>query len=156
MPARTAGRMLLGGIGCGAGEGAPEMKNERRGIHQIAELANVSIGAVDRALHGRNGIRESTRRRILQIAAQIGYTPNLAARALSASRSGVRVGVCIPRELRFFYAQLGVQLVYRPVPRLGVDETEAFKELVESGVNGIILTAGDPEGLKPLIDSEDA
>jgi LacI family transcriptional regulator len=159
--------MLLGVQWVWCGEGALEMKNERRGIHQIAELANVSIGTVDRALHGRNGIRESTRRRILQIAAQIGYTPNLAARALSASRSGVRVGVCIPREIRFFYdqlwsgvldearrvAQLGVQLVYRPVPRLGVDDTEAFKELVESGVNGIILTAGDPEGLKPLIDS---
>ena len=162
--------MLLGVQWVWCGEGALEMKNERRGIHQIAELANVSIGTVDRALHGRNGIRESTRRRILQIAAQIGYTPNLAARALSASRSGVRVGVCIPREIRFFYdqlwsgvldearrvAQLGVQLVYRPVPRLGVDETEAFKELVESGVNGIILTAGDPEGLKPLIDSAEA
>ena len=162
--------MLLGVQWVWCGEGALEMKNERRGIHQIAELANVSIGTVDRALHGRNGIRESTRRRILQIAAQIGYTPNLAARALSASRSGVRVGVCIPREIRFFYdqlwsgvldearrvAQLGVQLVYRPVPRLGVDETEAFKELVESGVNGIILTAGDPEGLKPLIDNAEA
>lgn len=159
--------MLLGVQWVWCGEGALEMKNERRGIHQIAELANVSIGTVDRALHGRNGIRESTRHRILQIAAQIGYTPNLAARALSASRSGVRVGVCIPREIRFFYdqlwsgvldearrvAQLGVQLVYRPVPRLGVDDTEAFKELVGSGVNGIILTAGDPEGLKPLIDS---
>ena len=106
MLVRTAGRMLLGGIGCGAGEGAPEMKNERRGIHQIAELANVSIGTVDRALHGRNGIRESTRHRILQIAAQIGYTPNLAARALSVSRTGVRIGVCIPREIRFFYDQL--------------------------------------------------
>jgi len=162
--------MLLGVQWVWCGEGALEMKNERRGIHQIAELANVSIGTVDRALHGRNGIRESTRHRILQIAAQIGYTPNLAARALSASKTGVRIGVCVPREIRFFYdqlwsgvldearrvAQLGVQLVYRPVPRLGVDETEAFKELVESGVNGIILTAGDPEGLKPLIDSAEA
>jgi LacI family transcriptional regulator len=154
-------------VGAVAGEGALEMKNGRRGIHQIAELANVSIGTVDRALHGRNGIRESTRHRILQIAAQIGYTPNLAARALSASKTGVRIGVCVPREIRFFYdqlwsgvldeaprvAQLGVELIYRPVPRLGVGDTEAFKELVASGVNGIILTAGDPEGLKPLIDS---
>ena len=93
-------------MGAVAGEGALEMKNGRRGIHQIAELANVSIGTVDRALHGRNGIRESTRHRILQIAAQIGYTPNLAARALSASKTGVRIGVCVPREIRFFYDQL--------------------------------------------------
>src|SRR5258707_3605724 len=137
------------------------MKNERRGIHQIAELANVSIGTVDRALHGRNGIRESTRHRILQIAAQIGYTPNLAARALSVSRTGVRIGVCIPREIRFFYdqlwsgvldearrvAQLGVELLYRPVQRLGVGDTEAFEELVESCVKGIILTAAGSDGV---------
>src|ERR1700690_4268190 len=113
------------------------MKKDRGGIHQIAGLANVSIGAVGRALHGRNGIKEATRRRILEIARQIGYTPNLAARALSASKAGARIGVCIPREIRFFYdqlwsgvldearrlAQLGVQLVYRPVHTLGVQDT---------------------------------
>jgi LacI family transcriptional regulator len=145
---------------------APEMKKERGGIHQIAELANVSIGTVDRALHGRNGIRESTRRRILEIARQIGYTPNLAARALSTSKTGARIGVCIPREIRFFYdqlwsgvldearrlAQLGVQFEYRPVPALGEDDTKALKELLKAGVNGVIVTAGNPKGLSPLID----
>jgi LacI family transcriptional regulator len=142
------------------------MKKERGGIHQIAELANVSIGTVDRALHGRNGIRESTRRRILEIARQIGYTPNLAARALSTSKTGARIGVCIPREIRFFYdqlwsgvldearrlAQLGVQFEYRPVPTLGEDDTKALKELLKADVNGIIVTAGNPRGLSPLID----
>ena len=50
-------------------------------------------------------------------------------------------------------SQLGVELLNRPVPSLGVGDTEAFEELMESGVQGIVLTAGDPEGLKPLIDS---
>jgi LacI family transcriptional regulator len=142
------------------------MKKDRNGIHRIAELANVSIGTVDRALHGRNGIRESTRQRILQIVRQIGYTPNLAARALSASKTGIRIGVCIPREIRFFYdqlwsgvldesrrlTQLGVQFEFRPVRSLGEDDTKALKELLKAGVNGIILTAGDPEGLSPLVN----
>ena len=142
------------------------MKKHRRGIHLIAELADVSIGTVDRALHGRPGINESTRQRILKIAQQISYTPNLAARALSASKASARIGVCIPREIHFFYdqlwsgvldearnvAQLGIQLVNRPVHGLGEEDTQAFKELVESGVNGIILTAGNPRGLAPLID----
>jgi LacI family transcriptional regulator len=141
-----------------------EMK-QRRGIHLIAELANVSIGTVDRALHGRNGINESTRERILQIARQISYTPNLAARAL-VSKGSARIGVCIPRKIHFFYdqlwsgvldearrvASLGIQLVNRPVQTLGVNDTEAFEELVGSGVSGIVLTAGNPAGLKPLID----
>jgi LacI family transcriptional regulator len=146
------------------------MKKNRRGIQLIAEMADVSIGTVDRALHGRAGINELTRQRILQIAQQISYTPNLAARALSASRSSGRIGVCIPREIHFFYdqlwsgildearrvAQLGVQMVYRPVKALGEEDTEAFEDLVDSGVNGIILTAGNPEGLRPLIDSAEA
>src|SRR5450755_5125674 len=147
-----------------------EMSKERRGIHLIAEMANVSIGTVDRALHGRGGIKDATRQRILQVARQIGYTPNLAARALSAARASARIGVCMPREIHFFYdqlwggvldeahnvAQLGIQFVNRPVRNLGEHDTEAFKELVESGVNGIILTAGNPTDLKPLIDEAEA
>jgi LacI family transcriptional regulator len=39
---------------------------------------------------------------------------------------------------------------------LGDADTEAFKELAESGVDGIILTAGNPQGLKPLIDEAEA
>jgi LacI family transcriptional regulator len=142
------------------------MKKERRGIHLIAELANVSIGTVDRALHGRGGIKEATRHRILQVARQIGYTPNLAARALSVARATASIGVCMPREIHFFYdqlwsgvldearrvAQLGIHFVNRPVQVLGERDTEAFKDLAQSGVNGIILTAGNPKGLKPLID----
>ena len=132
----------------------------------IAELADVSIGTVDRALHGRGGIKEATRQRILQIARRIGYTPNLAARALSVARTSTRIGVCMPREIHFFYdelwsgvldearrvAQFGVQFLNRPVQVLGEGDTEALSELVQSGVNGIILTAGNPTGLKPLMD----
>jgi LacI family transcriptional regulator len=142
------------------------MVKPRRGIHLIAEIAKVSIGTVDRALHGRGGIKESTRQRILQVARQIGYTPNLAARALSIAKPGARVGVCMPREIHFFYdqlwsgvmdearrlEQLGFQFVTRPVRVLGTGDAEAFTELVHSGVDGIILTAGNPEALTPLID----
>src|SRR5271167_1452858 len=133
------------------------MNREKHGIHLIAEMANVSIGTVDRALHGREGIKESTRQRILHIARQIGYTPNLAARALSVAKASARIGVCMPREIRFFYdqlwagvvdegkrlSQLGVEFVNRPVQILGEGDTEAFEELIESGVDGIILTAGN-------------
>ncbi len=99
-----------------------DRKKNRRGIHLIAQMANVSIGTVDRALHGRDGIRKATRERILEIARQIGYTPNLAARALSSTKAGVRIGVCIPREIHFFYDQLwgGVLDEARSWPRLGV------------------------------------
>lgn len=141
------------------------MTKKRRGIHLIAEIAQVSIGTVDRALHGRGGIKEATRQRILEIARQIGYTPNLAARALSVARASARIGVCIPREIHFFYDQLwqgvleeaervsqfGIEFVNRPVQSLGQGDSEAFKELMANDVDGIILTAGNPKNLNPLI-----
>src|SRR5947207_930911 len=149
---------------------AASMTKQGSGIHLIAQMASVSIGTVDRALHGRGGIKESTRQRILQVARQIGYTPNLAARALSVAKASARVGVCIPREIHFFYDQLwrgvldearrvelmGIQFMNRPVQALGKGDTEAFKELVQFEVDGIILTAGNPKALTPLIDDAEA
>lgn len=144
----------------------PKSSKKRKGIHQIAQLARVSIGTVDRALHGRPGINPSTRQKILRIANQIGYSPNLAARALSIARANVRIGVCIPREIHFFYdqmwggildeerrsAHLGIQFVHRPVHSLGDHDTDVMSDLVQDGVEGIILTAGNPGGLTPLIN----
>ena len=146
------------------------MEKERRGVHRIAEIAQVSRGTVDRALHGRGRINEETRQRILDVARQIGYTPNLAARALSVRRASARIGVCIPREIHFFYDQLwsgvleeaeraaqsGAEFINRPVQGLGEGDSAAFRELVRCGVDGIIVTAGNPKRLKPLIDKAES
>ena len=127
---------------------AARHKKDRRGIHLIAELANVSIGTVDRALHGRPGINETTRQRILKIAEQIAYTPNLA-RALTIRFQGERphrsmhperdsfflrsvVGCGVLDEARSV-AQHGIQLLCEPVHTLGEADTEAFQELVRRG-----------------------
>lgn len=139
---------------------------KRRGTHLIAEMAKVSRGTVDRALHGRGGINEATRQRILEIAERIAYKPNLAARALSANRATAKIGVCIPREIHFFYDQLwsgvleeaervsqsGIEFVNRPIRNLGQGDAKVFQELMADGVDGIIITAGNPKKLKPLID----
>jgi LacI family transcriptional regulator len=146
------------------------MTKRRSGTHLISDIAKVSRGTVDRALHGRGGINEETRERILEIARQIGYKPNLAARALSANRASARIGVCIPREIHFFYDQLwsgvleeaervsqfGVEFINRPIQNLGEGDAEAFRELMASGVDGIILTAGNPRKLKPLINKAES
>ncbi len=139
---------------------------KRAGIQKIAELAGVSIGTVDRALHGRVGIRESTRKKILAIAKQIAYTPHPAARALSMGRAHIRIGICIPEEIHFFYDQmragiqdeakrassLGIDLMHRPTPSLGENESEKISELLEAGVTALIITPGDPKVVAPLIN----
>lgn len=146
----------------GSRSGSPK----RAGIHRISELANVSIGTVDRALHGRAGISEATRRRVLRIAKQLDYTPHPAARALARSRPNLRIGVCIPQEIHFFYDQmrlgifdearrsqsLGVEVLYRPVSALGAGEASQLKQLLEEGVNALIVTPGNPSSVTPIID----
>jgi LacI family transcriptional regulator len=139
---------------------------KRAGVHKIAELAGVSIGTVDRALHGRPGIRESTRKKILAIAKQLDYTPHPAARALSIGRAHLRIGVCIPEEIHFFYDQmragikdeaarassLGIDIIHKPTPSLGENEKEKITELLEEKLSAMIITPGDPKVVTSLVN----
>lgn len=59
-------------------------------MRDVAELAGVSITTVSRVLNGRETgvpIRDATRERIIVAAADLGYRPNMLARALRGSRS---------------------------------------------------------------------
>jgi len=51
-------------------------------IKDIAKTAGVSITTVSRALNGYDDVNETTRRKVKEIAQQLGYTPNMAARSL--------------------------------------------------------------------------
>ena len=53
---------------------------------QIAELAGVSRGTVDRALHNRGRVNPEVAAKIHKIAAELGYKPNLIGQALVKSR----------------------------------------------------------------------
>jgi len=142
---------------------------KQSGIPLIARLAEVSIGTVDRALHGRPGISPKTRKRILKIARQIGYKPNAAARALSTGRN-VRIGICVPKEIAYFYDELwdgirdeadryasrGVEFISGDVPELGRGEQSAFKQLLKAELIGIIVTPGNPDAMTPLIDAAES
>jgi DNA-binding LacI/PurR family transcriptional regulator len=59
----------------------------------------VSKGAVSYALNGRPGVSDATRRRIIEIAAEIGWQPSSAARALSDGRADV-LGLVVDRPAR--------------------------------------------------------
>lgn len=69
---------------------------KRTTIGEIAARAGVSIGAVSYALNGRPGVSEQTRKRILEIADELGWRPSLAARSLSGARAH-SVGLIIAR-----------------------------------------------------------
>ena len=64
-----------------------DLDGRRITIRQIAERAGVSVGAASYALNDRPGVSETTRTRVISIARDLGWAPNPAARALSASRA---------------------------------------------------------------------
>jgi len=65
-------------------------------IKDIANRLNLSVGAVSRALSGYTDIAEDTRRRILETAREMGYTPNRAARQLRKQTTGATIGYIMP------------------------------------------------------------
>ena len=69
---------------------------KRPTITDIARRAGVTKAAVSFALNGQPGVSAATRERILAIAAEIGFQPNSAARALTAGRAGA-FGLVIQR-----------------------------------------------------------
>ncbi len=64
-------------------------------IKDIALKANVSVGTVDRVLHNRGRVAEEVRQKVLQIAAELKYEPNLIARTLGANRT-YQIAALIP------------------------------------------------------------
>lgn len=65
-------------------------------ITDVARLAGVSKGAVSFALNNRPGVSDATRKRIIDVAIQLGWTPDPTARALSGARTNT-LGLVIVR-----------------------------------------------------------
>ena len=62
---------------------------------QIAELAGVSRGTVDRALHNRGRVNPEVAARIRQIANELGYKPNLIGQALVRTKRDFKLGAIL-------------------------------------------------------------
>lgn len=66
-------------------------------IKDIADLAGVSAGTVDRVLHNRGEVSRNTRERILGIIHDLDYQPDILASTLAA-RKTIRIAALIPGE----------------------------------------------------------
>ncbi|MGC1462545.1 MAG: LacI family DNA-binding transcriptional regulator [Terracidiphilus sp.] len=134
------------------------------GIREIAEALGTSIGTVDRALHARSGVSARTKERVLRLAHQLGYKPNIAARSLKLNRK-VRIAAVFPREIAAFFGPLragiqtaadeaiGMQLTldFIDYPRLGSGDIAALKRTASKKYDGILFTPGRPSELAGVI-----
>ncbi len=66
-------------------------------ISDLARRLHISKASVSYALNGRAGVSEETRQRVLDLAEELGFHPNSAAVALSASRTRT-IGIVIARD----------------------------------------------------------
>src|SRR5580692_8449072 len=121
-------------------------------IKDIAQALGISIGTVDRALHGRSDVSLATRARVLKKAEELGYKPNIAARSLKLNRR-IRIGVYLPREIASFFDAvrsgiragaaasngINVELVYRTFSRLGEGDLELLKADASESFDGILV-----------------
>lgn len=73
------------------------MTQRRPTISDVAREAGVSKGAVSFALNGRSGVSPRTRQRILDAAAELGWSPSHRARALSTKRA-FALGMVVARD----------------------------------------------------------
>lgn len=83
-------------------------ENQFTGVKEIARLAKISIGTVDRVIHNRTGVSAKTRELINQIIKDINYQPNLLGRRL-ASNKITQFATLIPmvsKETTFWEAPL--------------------------------------------------
>jgi len=144
--------------------GPKNKSGKAAGIRDIAEALGTSIGTVDRALHGRSGVNARTKAKVLRMAEQLGYKPNIAARSLKLNRK-VRIAAVFPREIAAFFDPLrggiqaaanelvGMQLTldFIDYPRLGLGDVAALESVAAKKYDGILFTPGRPRELAGII-----
>lgn len=134
-------------------------------IKEIAELANVSRGTVDRVLNNRGAVSPETAKKVLEIAQTLGYKPNRAGMALAAQKKKLRLGVILfGPENPFFQRVLeGVSskaeelsaydctVLIRRVTFDASAQLDAIDELLEENIHGLVLTPyNDPSIIEKI------
>ena len=100
--------------------------------YDVAKLAGVSQSAVSRAFTEGGKVSATTREKIKDAAAQLGYRPSFVARSLITRRSNL-IGVVVPGLMNPFYAGL-------------VDElAQAFKEM---GYSVLLFSMKDRDAIR--------
>ena len=80
-------------------------------IKDIAKLAGVSVGTVDRVLHNRGRVSEDALQKVTAVMNQIDYKPNLIARTLGSNKN-YRIAALIPDPTRDpYWAQTNLGII---------------------------------------------
>jgi DNA-binding LacI/PurR family transcriptional regulator len=79
-------------------------------LHDVARVAGVSIKTVSNVINAYPHVRPTTRERVEQAIAQLGYTPNLTARNLRSGRTGA-IALAVPDLGLSYFAELAAAVI---------------------------------------------
>jgi LacI family transcriptional regulator len=132
------------------------LRSERGGrsgptIHDVARLAEVSIGTASKALNDNGRLKPETRERVLKVAREIGYRPNSLAQSLHRAKS-MTVGLIsndsfgrfnypIAEALEERLAQEGVAVFMCNATDDPQRERQHIEQLLGKRIDGIVVTA---------------
>jgi len=140
-------------------------------VKEIARLAGVSIGTVDRVLHGRGEVSAATKAKVETIIDISGYKPDLLARQLSLNKT-YHFRVLLPRaDQDSGYWRLcrdGIEAAAKDLQTyratIGIEEFDrydrpAFRDILESIIadpgDGLLVAPTLPDELKPTLERFD-
>lgn len=136
-------------------------------LQQIADIAGVSRGTVDRALNNRGRIRPEVEQKIKKIAKELGYQPSRAGRALAMAKKNLKIGVILQSARTPFMQEVlkGLEAAKKEVESLGttvdirqIDKVNAeqvvkiMEQLRKEEVSGIALSPSEDSYLKQVIN----
>lgn len=143
------------------------MQNTRATVKEIARLAGVSIGTVDRVLHDRGEVSAGTKAKIHSIIATLGYEPNILARQLAHNRTYTFRAVLPQADQDSGYWSLclaGIHRAGRDLAPYGtkvrVDAFDRYdraayrallKDIVADPCDGLLIAPVLPEDLAPAL-----
>ncbi|ARQ11513.1 LacI family transcriptional regulator protein [Rhizobium etli] len=127
------------------------MASSRSGpnLSRIATSLGVSIATVSNALSGKGRVSGQLVERIREHAAELGYVPSQAGRALRTGRSGV-LGLVLPdianplfpkiaQAIEFAASTAGYGVLIADSRGDAAAQTDAINRLVERGVDGMVI-----------------
>ena len=129
-------------------------RGARSNLRDIAEAAGVSMQTASRVVRGVDVVAEATKQRVLQAVKELNYQPNLAARSLSARRTGsVHVIDAVPlyhghaTSFVVICQRLSELDLHTSTTILRTDDFDSLQlaDLVPIGCDGVIVLGGRSE-----------
>lgn len=122
------------------------MNRHKVSLVEIAKQLNTSVSTVSRALNNQPGVNEQLRKKILEIAENVGYVPNSLAISMQSRRKNA-IGVIVPNVNRHFFST-AIEGIEEQAYNKGIDIIIAHSNNSEEREKKIVeMMAGRVDGV---------